>query len=242
MRDASQQFVVEQVGDADAILVLDETGFRKTGQQSVGVPRQYSGPAGKVDTCPGGVFLAYVTSRGQLRLDRRLYLPEGWARDPNRRAAAKVPAAVVLATMPQLARALLEQVWAQQRPLAWITADERSGGDPQLLATLEARAARSVRAVPSTTAVWPADTTVVTVSDRLRVLQATPPEPATVAAVVAGWDGAAWQRVLVGAGRNGPRLYDWAAARVVARRAGWPGPTRWLRARRSVTDPRAVAA
>jgi hypothetical protein len=208
----------------------------KKGEKSVGVQRQYSGTAGKVENCQVGVFLAYVTSHGHVLLDRRLYLPEVWANDPARRAEAKVPETVAFATMPQLALAMLEHAWAQGVPHAWVTADERYGGDPQLLAALEARDAHYVLAVRSTTRVWPADTTVVSASDRLRVLQATTPEPATVAAVVAGWEGDHWQRLVVGAGSKGPRVYDWAAARVVASRGGWPGPTLWLLARRSATD------
>lgn len=241
VRDAYQQFVVEQFGDPEAILVLDETGFLKKGDQSVGVQRQYSGTAGKVENCQLGVFLAYVTSEAHLLLDRRLYLPVVWASDAVRRVAAKVPEAVAFATMPQLALAMLEQAWASGVPHAWVTADERYGGDPHLLAALEARDMQYVMAVPSTTRVWPAGTTAVTVSDRLQVLQATTPEPATVAAVVADWRPEAWQRLIVGAGSKGPRVYDWAAVRVVASRGGWPGPTLWLLARRSVSDPTVVA-
>ena len=241
VRDAYQQFVVEVFGDPEAILVVDETGFVKKGEKSVGVQRQYSGTAGKVENCQLGVFLAYITSQGQVLLDRRLYLPEVWASDPARRAEAKVPETVAFATMPQLALAMLVQAWAQDVPHAWVTADERYGGDPQFLAALEAQDRRYVMAVPATTRVWPADTRVVAVSDRLHVLQATAPGPAAVAAVVAGWEQDAWQRLVVGPGSKGPRVYDWAAARVVASRAGWPGPTLWLLARRSVTDPTEVA-
>jgi SRSO17 transposase len=241
VRDAYQQFIVETFGEPEAILVVDETGFVKKGEKSVGVQRQYSGTTGKVENCQVGVFLAYVTSHGHVLLDRRLYLPEVWASDPARRAEAKVPEAVTFATMPQLALAMLAHAWAQGVPHAWVTADERYGGDPQLLAALEARDARYVLAVPSTTRVWPADTTVVAASDRLRVLQAPTPEPATVAAVVAGWERDHWQRLVVGAGSKGPRVSDWAAARVVASRGGWPGPPLWLLARRSVTDPTEVA-
>ncbi len=241
VRDAYQQFVVEQFGDPEAILVLDETGFLKKGEQSVGVQRQYSGTAGKVENCQLGVFLAYVTTEAHLLLDRRLYLPAVWTSDPSRRAAAKVPEAVAFATMPQLALAMLEQAWAQDVPHAWVTADERYGGDPHFLAALEARNAQYVLAVPSSTRVWGADTRVVDVSDRLRVLDAAAPTPATVAAVVAGLAPDGWQRLVVGAGSKGPRVDDWAAVRVVASRAGWPGPTLWLLARRSVSDPTAVA-
>src|SRR4051812_42102965 len=68
-------------GDADAVLVLDGSGFPKKGLDSCGVARQWCGRLGKVDNCQVGVFLAYVTDRGYAPLDRQLYLPEEWARD-----------------------------------------------------------------------------------------------------------------------------------------------------------------
>src|SRR5205809_736132 len=74
-RDRLQQFVIEQFGDAEGIGVVDETGFLKKGSASVGVQRQYSGTAGKVENCQVGVFLAYASSRGRAFIDRELYLP-----------------------------------------------------------------------------------------------------------------------------------------------------------------------
>jgi SRSO17 transposase len=241
VRDAYQQFVVEVFGDPEAVLVLDETGFLKSGTKSVGVQRQYSGTAGKVENCQLGVFLAYVSPRGHVLLDRRLYLPQIWAADPARRAAAKVPAAVTFQTMPALGQAMLEQAWAHDIPHAWVTGDERYGGDPTLLRTLEAHGTRYVLAVASSTLVWPAGTAVVDGPGRVRILHAPAPAPQSVAAVVANWDAATWQRLVVGNGSKGPRVHDWAAVRVVANRDQWPGPERWLLARRSPSDPADLA-
>ena len=241
VRDAYQQFVMETFGDAEAILVLDETGFLKKGTKSVGVQRQYSGTAGKVENCQLGVFLAYVTAGGHVLLDRRLYLPQDWTDDPDRRREAKVPAAVTFQTIPELGHAMLAHVWNQDIPFAWVTADERYGGAPQFLAALEARAVRYVVAVPKATLVWPEGTRVVDGGSGLRILQAASPHPQPVSTVVAGWEATAWQRLTVAAGAKGPRTYDWAAARVVASREGWPGPSLWLLARRSLADPTDIA-
>ena len=180
------------------------------------------------------MFLAYVTRRGQVLLDRRLYLPAGWADDHARRAEAKVPETVTFQTVPQLGQAMLEQAWVQDVPHAWITADERYGSVPGFLAALEERGNQYVIAVPATTRVWPAATTVVDGPERLRILKAATAEPVPVAEVVRGWEADAWQRLPVGAGAKGPRVYDWAAVRVVASRQGWPGPALWLLARRSL--------
>ncbi len=236
MRDVYQQFVVEVFGDPEAVLVLDETGFVKKGTKSVGVQRQYRGTAGKVENCQLGVFLAYVTAPGQVLLDRRLYLPPAWADDPARRVEAKVPEAVTFQTLPQLGQAMLEQAWAQPIPHAWVTADERYGSVPSFLAALEERGTPYVIAVPATTRVWGADTTMVAGPAGLHIRKANAPEPTTVAAVVTDWTASVWQRLVVGAGAKGPRIYDWAAVRVVASREGWPGPPLWLLVRRSL-DP-----
>jgi hypothetical protein len=58
VRDDLRDYVVEQLGDPDAVLVLDETGFVKKGDRSAGVQRQYTGTAGKQENCQVAVFLA----------------------------------------------------------------------------------------------------------------------------------------------------------------------------------------
>ena len=73
-RDELQRYIIENWGDEEGIGVVDETGFLKKGNKSVGVKRQYSGTAGKVDNCQVGVFLSYTMPKGQVLLDRRLYL------------------------------------------------------------------------------------------------------------------------------------------------------------------------
>src|SRR5258706_14537981 len=107
VRNELQAYVVEYLGDEAATLVVDETGFLKKGTKSVGVKRQYSGTAGRVENCQVGVFLAYASGRGRAFLDRALYLPREWAEDPARRTEAGVPAAVEFRTKPQLAQAML---------------------------------------------------------------------------------------------------------------------------------------
>jgi SRSO17 transposase len=101
------------------VLVLDETGFLKQGNQSVGVQRQYSGTAGRIENCQIGVFLAYGNSQGRAFLDRELYLPEEWAHNPERRKKAGVPKEVIFATRPQLAQWMLERALGTGVPAAW---------------------------------------------------------------------------------------------------------------------------
>jgi len=90
VRDDLRAYVVEHLGDPHAVLVLDETGFLKKGDKSAGVQRQYSGTAGRIENCQVGVFLGYAGRHGRVLIDRALYLPERWTRDPARCAAAGI--------------------------------------------------------------------------------------------------------------------------------------------------------
>ena len=107
VRDDLRGYVVEHLGDPDAVLVVDETGFLKKGTKSAGVQRQYSGTAGRIENCQVGVFLAYASRHGHALIDRELYLPESWLSDRARCREAAIPDAVGFCTKPQLARGML---------------------------------------------------------------------------------------------------------------------------------------
>ena len=132
VRDDLRAYVVEQLGDDQAILVLDETGVVKKGTHSAGVAKQYVGCVGKVEHAQVGVFLAYASPRGVAFLDRALYLPEEWTDDPTRCHQAGIPAGVAFATKPQLAQALLARARQAGVPAAWVTADSVYGDDRHL--------------------------------------------------------------------------------------------------------------
>src|SRR5919199_2946686 len=103
VRDELRAYVVEHLGDAGGVLVVDETGFLKKGTRSCGVARQYSGTAGRIENCPIGVFLGYSSAKGRAGIDRALYLPREWADDAERREEAGVPEEIAFRTKPQLA-------------------------------------------------------------------------------------------------------------------------------------------
>src|SRR5207237_9065390 len=107
VRDQLQASVREMSGDPDGIYVLDETGFLKKGKKSVGVQRQYSGTAGRVENCQIGVFLAYASRAGHTLVDRELYLPKSWTNDRERCREADVPEEVSFAIKPELAARML---------------------------------------------------------------------------------------------------------------------------------------
>lgn len=221
VRDDLRAYVVEHLGDVHGVLVLDETGFLKKGAKSVGVARQYSGTAGRIENQQIGVFLAYATPRGRAFLDRALYLPKEWAADAARRAAAGVPDDVAFATKPHLARLMLERAFAAGVPTAWVTGDEVYGNDGKLRFWLQGEKRPYVLAVSGAHSVWRNGTQV-------RVADLAPETPAD-----------AWQRLTVAAGSKGPRVYDWAWARLPYETE--EGYGQWLLLRRSVSDPAEVA-
>jgi len=139
VRDDLRAYVVEQLGDPEAVLVLDETGFVKKGEKSAGVQRQYSGTAGRVENCQIGVFLGYASRHGRALIDRALYLPEGWAGDAGRRAGAGVPREIAFTTKPKLGAAMLERALDAGVPCAWVTGDSVYGADRALRRRIEAR-------------------------------------------------------------------------------------------------------
>jgi SRSO17 transposase len=223
VRDDLRAYVVEHLGHEQAVLVVDETGFLKKGRKSVGVQRQYSGTAGRIENCQIGVFLAYASPQGRTFLDRALYLPKEWAADDARRAEAAVPTEVEFQTKPQLARAMLERALAAGVPAAWVTGDEVYGGDRRLRVWLEERHLAHVLAIKRTEPLWCTRT--------WREVAA-----ATLAAEVPA---AQWEPVSAGDGAKGPRVYDWT--RVPIRPLREPGWEYWLLVRRSLADPTDLA-
>jgi SRSO17 transposase len=220
LRDDVRGYIVEQLGDPDGVLVVDETGFLKKGTKSAGVQRQYSGTAGRIENCQVGVFLTYASTKGRALVDRELYLPKEWSADPARRTEAHVPERVGFRTKPQLAQAMLERAVEAGVPAGWVTADEVYGGDARLRAFLEDRDLAYVLAVKATQPLWVAGEQ----------------GPAEVAAreLVARLPARAWRGLSAGDGAKGPRVYDWA--RVALTRPGWPGRGFWLLARRRLSD------
>jgi SRSO17 transposase len=156
VRDDVRDYLVDYLGDPGAVLVVDETGDLKKGTHTVGVQRQYTGTAGKVDNAQVAVYLAYATTAGHGVIDRELYLPQGWIDDPARCRAAGVPAQVGFATKPELARVMLERALEAGIPAGWVTADEVYGGSPALRGWLEGRQLPYVLAVKSTEPLPPA--------------------------------------------------------------------------------------
>src|SRR5438309_2271356 len=112
--------VLDALADEDAAWNSDETGFPKKGTKSVGVKRQYSGTLGRTDDCQVAVFANYSSAKGHTFMDRRLFLPEEWAGDRDRREEAGVPTGVIFRTKPQLALGMVADAVAEGVPFRWV--------------------------------------------------------------------------------------------------------------------------
>jgi SRSO17 transposase len=118
------RYVIEHLVHPQGVLVIDESGFLKKGTKSVGVQRQYSSTAGRIENCQMGVFLAYANPKGRAFLDRELYLPKEWAQNRERRAEAEVPEAVTYQTKTPVGQIMLERAIEAGVAASWVTADE----------------------------------------------------------------------------------------------------------------------
>jgi SRSO17 transposase len=226
----------EELGTADGTLIVDESGFPKCGDQSVGVARQYCGATGKIDNCQMGVFVAYASDKGHTLLDERLYLPEAWAADARRRQDAGVPEDVVFRTKPELALELIRNVGGKIRH-GWTTFDEGYGKDPGFLSGLEELDERYLGEVPKNFRGWLKRPQVAEPSPgrrrRKARVKAGEPKPQTVEEIAAALPASAWQRLRFREGSKGTQQAHFARIRLVAERDDLPGPEVWLVIERS---------
>jgi len=192
VRDDLRGYVTDAFADPGAVLVVDETGDLKKGEQSVGVQRQYTGTAGRIENAQVAVFLTYAARRGHALIDRSLYLPRSWTEDQQRRRQAGVPDEVEFATKPALATAMISRAVQAGTPAAWVAGDEVYGADPNLRRTVREHGLGYVLQVA-------ANRRVPTHSGPMRVDAI----PALIPA-------SGWQTYSCGRGSKGHRDYSWA--------------------------------
>jgi SRSO17 transposase len=154
VREDLREYVVEHLGDEESgILVVDETGFLKKGEKSVGVARQYTGTAGDTVNCQVGVFLAYSSEKGAAFVDRALSLPRTWTGDPARRAEAAIPEEILFRNKIELAEEMLQRAFEADVPARWVVADSFYGRSHAFRVWSEERGRPYAVMVPKTNAV-----------------------------------------------------------------------------------------
>jgi SRSO17 transposase len=211
VRDDLRTYILQHLGDPQAVIVIDETCFLKKGNKSAGVARQYCGLTQRLENCQVGVFLSYVSAGGHSLLDRELYIPQHWFDTPSRGLQAGIPGTARFQTKCELARLMLERIWQAHIPIRWVVADTVYGNNEDLRHWLEEHDYHYVLAVACDEAIE-----VLTQSVRQRMTVA---EAAT--RLLSEHD---WQRLSMGEGTKGPRCFDWACLPILHRGAGRSAP------------------
>jgi SRSO17 transposase len=235
----------DEMGEPDGVLILDETGFAKKGQDSVGVARQYCGALGKVENCQVGVFAAYASRQGYALVDKRLFLPEPWFSDAYtaRRTKCNVPDEVAWQSKPQLAAAMVQELHrAGVLSFKYIVADCLYGNSPDFWAACEACVGTvAFVATPADTRCWLEPLATMTHrytykgEQRTKRLPATPAKaPCTVAALAQAVPSTFWYQRTVAEGTKGPMTYEFARKRIRLCKDGQPTTTVWLLIKRTL--------
>ena len=155
VRDQVQRIVAEDHRGEECLAIIDETSFAKKGTETACVQRQYCGATGKVDNCVVSVHLAFAAGDFHTLIDSTLYLPkETWDDKPGRRRKVGVPDDVVYQPLHEIALDQLEHAVENGVPIDYVLADERYGGVPEFLETLEGWDLRYVLEVPKTLSGW----------------------------------------------------------------------------------------
>jgi len=205
--------VGQQLGRPDAVLVFDPSGFPKKGTESVGVQRQWCGRLGKVDNCQVGVYMGYVSAAEHVLVNERLYLPQEWAKDRQRRKKCKVPREIRFRTRHALSLEMLDEM-GELLPHAWVAGDDEMGRNSSFRRALRDRKKQYLLAVPS-------NTLVRDLEAELPDYQGRGAKPKTPFARVDKWRASLsvqdWTTIDVRDGEKGPLVMEIAKCRVRAK-------------------------
>jgi SRSO17 transposase len=244
-----QSMVGDTLGEPDAVVIFDGSGFPKQGTNSVGVARQYCGILGKIANCQEGVFAAYASTHGYTFLDRRLYMPECWFDDAHKplRERCGMPIARQFQTEPELAIGMLRTlVERDDVPFSWVAVDEHFGMHPKFLDAVAALGKWYFAEVPVSTKVWIKAPQIEFVGQgpmgrprkHLRVVSGEPPAE-EVRAIAERLPKRAWKRATIKEGSKGPIEAEFAlmrATRARRRRPAGDGGRVWVVFRRSTHE------
>ena len=242
-----RSMVNEDLGDANGVLIFDETGFVKKGDDSAGVGKQYCGTVGKVENSQVGVFAAYASRHGYCLLDSRLFIPEKWFTDPysEKRAKCNFPMDLKFKTKPQLAVEMFEERENEQSiPFKYVTSDTIYGNSPEFIEAVE-------RCVGVTYFVSIAQDALCWLKQPITrkktykykgqkrtktVLEKTEKKPLKLKTIARNINGYFWYRRKVSEVTKGQIVYEFTKRRVVLAKDGLPWKQVWLVIKRSLGD------
>jgi SRSO17 transposase len=239
--------VAQTLGDPQAVLIVDGSGFPKQGEHSAGVARQYCGALGKIANCQEGVFAVYASQHGYAFVDARLYLHESWFDADHQRLweACGIPKDQPFRTEPELALEMIQGMVARAvLPFQWVAGDEHFGRNPAFLDSIAALGKWYFAEVPCDTRVWlrtpPVEPPGRGLIGRARThprVKLSAPRAQEVQALVTTLPKSAWRTFLVQEGSKGPLRAEFAFLRVTTVRNRLPGSRVWAIFRRSLSAP-----
>jgi SRSO17 transposase len=240
-------FVNEDLGTADGVLIFDESGFIKKGNDSIGVGKQYCGSIGKVENCQVGVFAAYASPYGYALLDKRLFIPEKWFSDDYklRRTKCNLPENIEFKTKPQLAIDMLDSIVEEEIiPFKYVLADSLYGSSPQFIDAVESCVGVTYFVeAPSDTRCWLKGPITREKQYRYKgeirsktVLEKTEKKPIAVSTLSKNINNFFWYRRKVSEGSKGPIEYEFTKRRIILSHKDLPQKAVWLIIRRTMGD------
>jgi len=242
-----RSMVNDDMGDENGVLIFDETGFPKKGNDSAGVAKQYCGCVGKVENSQVGVYAAYASLHGYALLDKRLFLPEQWFGEEyaERREKCEIPKAIEFKTKPQLAVDMFQAIQKENLlPFRYVVADSIYGNSPEFIEAIEGCLEKSYFvSIPFDTLCWLKQPITRTKQYKYQgevrtkvVLENTENKPIPVSTLASNINNYFWYRRKVSEGTKGPIEYEFSKRRVVLSKDGIPWKTVWLVIRRTIDE------
>ena len=242
-----RSMVNDDLGDRNGVLIFDETGFPKKGDDSAGVGKQYCGTLGKVENCQVGVFAAYASRHGYSLLDARLFIPEQWFSDDyaEKRTKCQFPEELEFKTKPQLAVAMFRELENQESiPFKYVVADTLYGNSPDFIAAVENCVGISyLVSVRHDALCWLTQPITRQKTYKYRgqkrtktVIETTEKKPLALTTIAHNINDYFWYRRQVSEGTTGPITYEFSKMRVVLAKDGLPWKQVWLIIKRSLGD------
>lgn len=242
--DKYHKMVSEDMGDPKGVLIFDESGFPKKGNDSVGVSKQYCGNLGKVENCQAGVFAAYASKYGYALVDKRLFIPDKWFGEDyeTKRLKCKIPEQIKFKTKPQLATEIFRYLTDKATlPFKYIVADTIYGNSPEFIEGIESCIEKIYFvSIPSNTLCWLQRpiTKIKEYRYRGKILskRVTEKEPIYVEALAKSINDYFWYRRKVSEGTKGPIEYEFTKRQVILSKNNNPAKVLWLIIKRTIGD------
>jgi len=242
-----RNMVNDDMGDPSGVLIFDETGFPKKGDNSVGVARQYCGNVGKVENCQVGVFSAYASRHGYALLDKRLYMPQEWFTEDHtdRRKKCEVPEELEFKSKAQLAVEMFQELRDQGiLSFKYVVADSVYGNSPEFIEAIESCIGIPYFvSIPSDTLCWLQMPITRKKEYKYKgevrsklIVEGTEKKPISIERLAKGINEYFWYRRKVSEGTKGPIEYEFTKRRIILAKKGLPSKTLWLIIKRSIED------